>query len=114
MSSKKGEFSGRIAAVGDRELVLGYSLLGVQDTFMADRENASKLLTNLMSQPEYSLIVVSSSVKKHIPASLREKLEASVSPLVVFTPEPYSGAQEEPLSELAKRVLGVDLKGGKS
>lgn len=114
MSSKRGEFAGRIAVVGDRELVLGYSLLGVQDTFIADKENASKLLTNLMSQPEYTLIVVSSAVKRQIPASLRERLEASVAPLVVFTPDPYSEGQEEPLSELARRVLGVDLKGGKN
>jgi V/A-type H+-transporting ATPase subunit F len=111
MSSKK-EFLGKIAVVGDRELVFGYRLMGVEDTFIVDQKSASKTLTNLMSRGEYSLIVVSASVRKMISQSLREKLESSITPLVVFMPDPSSKIQEEPLAELAKRVLGVDLRAG--
>ena len=44
MSTQKTESSGRIAVVGERELVIGYRLLGIDDTFMVSGEEASKTI----------------------------------------------------------------------
>ena len=41
---------------------------------------------------------------------MKEKLESSIMPLVVFMPSLDSQANEESLSILARRVLGVDIK----
>ncbi|PSN97126.1 hypothetical protein B9Q09_01335 [Candidatus Marsarchaeota G2 archaeon ECH_B_SAG-C16] len=113
MSSKKGVVTGKIAVVGERELVLGYRLLGVEDTFTpSGQSEAVKLLNELAGSDRYSLIVLSSSVSSMLPQALKEKLEASTFPLVVFMPNPQSESGDEPLAELAKRVLGVDLKAG--
>ena len=39
----KVDTSGRLAVVGDRELVIGYRLIGIDDTFIVtDEEDASK------------------------------------------------------------------------
>jgi V/A-type H+-transporting ATPase subunit F len=114
LSSRKGVVNGKIAVVGDRELVLGYRLLGVEDTFSASGGESVKLLTDLLSTENYSLIVISASVRRTIPQSLKERLEASIVPLVVFLPDLKTDVEEEPLAALARRVLGVDLKvGGK-
>jgi len=43
VSKQKADTSGRLAVVGDRELVFGYRLIGIDDTFIVtDEEDASK------------------------------------------------------------------------
>lgn len=114
LSSRKGVINGKIAVVGDREVAMGYRLLGVEDTFLVSGEESVKLLTDLLASEDYSLIVISASVRRTIPQSLKERLEASIIPLVVFLPDLETELEEEPLAALARRVLGVDLKvGGK-
>ena len=102
--------SGKIGVVGDRELVLGYRLLGVEDAFMAAREDAQKVVMGLFNSSEYGLIIVGSEARKGLSSSTREKLESSIIPLVVFMPSLEGEESEESISLLARRVLGVDLK----
>ena len=110
MSARAATQSGRIAVVGERELVLGYRLLGVQDAFQAGRDDAQKVVMDLFNSNEYALIIVGSQARAGLSTSVREKLESSITPLVVFMPSLGSQASEESLSLLARRVLGVDLK----
>ena len=111
MSGRLIAQSGKIAVVGDRELVLGYRLLGVEAAFIANRENAQKTLLELFDSNSYGLIIAGNEVRKALSTAAREKLEASIVPLVVFMPAIDSAApQEESLAKLARRVLGVDLK----
>jgi len=113
MSGRQTAQSGKIAVVGDRELVLGYRLLGVEAAFVASRENAQKLLMDLFDSNGYGLIIAGDDVRKALSAAARDKLESSIVPLVVFMPPVGSAApQEESLAKLARRVLGVDLKVG--
>ena len=110
MSSRTATQSGRIAVVGERELVLGYRLLGVQDAFQAGKEEAQKIVMDLFNSSEYALIIIGGQARGGLSASTKEKLESSITPLVVFMPSLDSTASEESLSLLARRVLGVDLK----
>lgn len=110
MSARAATQSGRIAVVGERELVLGYRLLGVQDAFEAGKEEAQKTVMDLFNSDEYALIIVGSQAKSGLSTLTREKLESSITPLVVFMPSLTSQVEEESLSLLARRVLGVDLK----
>jgi V/A-type H+/Na+-transporting ATPase subunit F len=111
MSSRLAAQSGRIAVVGDRELVLGYRLLGVEDATVASRADGQKVLMELFNSNKFGLIVAGDEVRKSLSAAAREKLESSIIPLVVFMPPIDSAApQEESLARLARRVLGVDIK----
>ncbi|GFN41594.1 MAG: archaeal A1A0-type ATP synthase, subunit F, partial [Marine Group I thaumarchaeote] len=38
ISKQKTDATGRLAIVGDRELVIGYRLIGIDDTFIVDDE----------------------------------------------------------------------------
>ena len=96
--------------VGNRELVIGYRLLGVEDAFITGKEDAQKIVMDLFNSNEYGLIIVGSEAKKALSSATREKLESSIIPLVVFMPSPESEASEESISLLARRILGVDLK----
>ena len=113
MSGRQTAQSGRIAVVGERELVLGYRLLGVEDAFITGREDSQKVLLDLFNSNNYGLIVAGNDVRKALSSAARDKLESSIIPLVVFMPPLDSAAPaEESLSKLARRVLGVDLKVG--
>ena len=110
MSGKTATQSGRIAVVGERELVLGYRLLGVQDAFLAWKDDAQKIVMDLFNSNEYALIIIGNQARSGLSPSVKERLESSITPLVVFTPSLNSKTDEESLSILARRVLGVDLK----
>lgn len=111
-STRKGEFTGKIAVVGGRQLTTGYRLLGVSDTFLVEDSDAPSVLANAWSSGEFSLIIVDGWIRSKLSVQMLEKLEASTVPLVVFMPELKSEAEEEPLAALARRVLGVDISSG--
>ena len=110
MSVRGAAQSGKIAVVGERELVLGYRLLGVEEALIVGQEDAQKIIMDLFNSNSYGLIVVGSEARKALSVSAREKLESSIIPLVVFMPALGAEGTEESLSLLARRVLGVDLK----
>ncbi|MHB1867757.1 MAG: V-type ATP synthase subunit F [Nitrososphaerales archaeon] len=110
MSGRLPAQSGKIAVVGDRELVVGYRLLGVEDAFITGKDDSQKVLMDLYNSNKYGLIIVGSEVRKVLSGASKDKLESSIIPLVVFMPSIGSQEEEESLSILAKRVLGVDLK----
>ncbi len=107
---KKLDYAGKIAVVGYRELVIGYRLLGVNDTFVASGEEARKIMERLFSSREHALIIASQSVSESLSAAFRSKIEASIEPLVLFMPSLQGSVQEESISSLAKRVLGISIK----
>jgi len=109
MSKQKTESSGRIAVIGERELAIGYRLLGMDDTFIASKEDANKTLQDLFSSGKFSLIIVSEFVRNLLPSTFRTKIEASIEPLVLFMPSLQGNIQEETIAALAKRVLGVNI-----
>lgn len=111
MSKQKIESSGRIAVIGERELIIGYRLLGIDDTFIVSKDDANKTLQELFSSGKFGLIIASEFVRNLLPSILKTKIEASIEPLVLFMPSLQGNIQEESISVLAKRVLGVNIQG---
>ncbi len=113
MSSRTQALVGKIAVVGEKELVLGYRLLGVEDAVPVTRQDSQKAVMDLFNSGKYNLIIVGNEARKGLSPAVLDKLESSIVPLVVFMPS-ADGAEvaEESLSKLAKRVLGVDIKMG--
>lgn len=109
MSQQKSNTTGRIAVVGERELAIGYNLLGIEDTFITSGDDASKTIQELFSSGNFSLIIISDAVRSSLPAIFRKKIEASIEPLVIFMPALEGNIQEESISVLAKRVLGISI-----
>jgi len=113
VSKEKIDPSGRLAVVGDRELVIGYRLIGIDDTFIVDKE-ASKKIQELYSSGEFGLIIASDSVRSKIPSKFLSEIEGSIEPLVLFLPslEETTEEDKESIAALAKRVLGVNIETG--
>ena len=109
MSQQKSESTGRIAVIGERELIIGYRLLGMDDTFIVSKEDANKTLQELFASGKFGLIIASEFVRNLLPNTFRAKIEASIEPLVLFMPSLQENIQEESIAVLAKRVLGVNI-----
>lgn len=114
MSSKqKTETSGKIAVIGERELVIGYRLLGIDDTFIvSEKTDASRKMEEILSSHKYNMIIASQFVNESLSQVTRSKVESSIEPLVIFMPSLSGNLQEESLAALAKRVLGISIKTG--
>ena len=85
VSKQKTDTSGRLAVVGDRELVIGYRLIGIDDTFIVtDEEDASKKIQELYSSGEFGLIIASNSMRDKLSSKFIAEIEESIEPLVLF------------------------------
>ena len=111
-SKQKIDATGRLAVIGDRELVIGYRLIGIDDTFIVDDENAVKKIQELYSSGEFGLIIASDSIRTKLPSKYLQEVEESIEPLVLFMPPQKESTEEdeESIAALAKRVLGINME----
>ena len=100
---------GRTVVLGERELAIGFRLIGFKDVLEVTPSNAASEFRRVVESDEFSLVIASQSVAKSLSESQRAHAEASLRPLVVFVPPPSGEYEIESLSVLAKRVLGVSL-----
>jgi V/A-type H+-transporting ATPase subunit F len=98
-----------IAVIGERELVMGMRLIGLNDTFVGTGTEGAKELQRLAESAKYSMILASQELMTYIPATTRATLERTIDPLVVFLPTPGEEEEIESLDALAKRVLGISI-----
>jgi len=112
ISKQKTDVSSKLAIVGDRELVIGYRLIGIDDTFIVDDETAVKKIEELYSSGEFGLIIASDSVRARLHSKFLAEMEGSIEPLVLFMPSQKENAEEdeESIAALAKRVLGINIE----
>ncbi len=104
----KDQFTGRIAVIGERELVLGFRLIGMESAYEVTEKNAAEIFNKLYNDKSFSLIMASENIKQFLERRLLDAIEISTTPLVLFVPMP-GGHDEESVGRLAKRILGVDI-----
>ncbi len=101
----------KVAVVAERELALGFKLIGIKDVFIAEPQDEPRIVSELMEAKSHSLVMVSESAKKYMSADALRFVERSMYPLIVFIPLPGVEESRESVEALAKRILGVDIKG---
>ncbi len=102
--------SGGTAVVGERELAIGFRLIGLKDVFEVTAETAATEFQRVMADETFSLVVASEGVRQRLTENQRVQAEGSLQPLVVFVPSPTGEYEVESLAAFAKRVLGVSLQ----
>jgi V/A-type H+/Na+-transporting ATPase subunit F len=105
-----GSGAGQTAVIGERELAIGFRLIGLQDVVEVSPATASAEFQKLMARDDINLIVASEGVRRRLSENQRVQAEGSLQPLVVFVPSPTGEYEVESLAALAKRVLGVSLQ----
>lgn len=105
-----GAEGGFTAVLGERELAIGFRLIGIKDVIEVTPATAAAEFQKALANEAYSLVVASESVRRALTESQRAQAEGSLHPLVVFVPSPTGEYEMESLATLAKRVLGVSLQ----
>jgi V/A-type H+-transporting ATPase subunit F len=108
MEPSSGE-AGRTVVLGERELAIGFRLIGLSDVTEVTPESAQPEFQRAMADPTISLVIASQSVRQSLSENQRGVADNSLKPLVVFVPAPTGEYEVESISTLAKRVLGVSL-----
>ncbi len=101
---------GQTAVIGERELAIGFRLIGLQNVVEVTPATASAEFQKLMSRDDINLVVASEGVRRRLSENQRVHAEGSLQPLVVFVPSPTGEYEVESLAALAKRVLGISLQ----
>ena len=101
---------GPTVVLGERELAIGFRLIGLKDVIEVTPQNAVSEFERVMSEGRYSLVKASQSIRAQLTEAQRASADASLHPLAVFVPTPTGEFEVESINALAKRVLGVTLE----
>ena len=100
--------TGRTVVVGERELAIGFRLIGLKDVIEVTPESSVAEFERAMSGG-YALVIATQSIRALLSDAQRAAADSSLDPLVVFVPTPTGEYEVESIEALAKRVLGVTL-----
>jgi len=100
---------GRTVVLGERELAIGFRLIGLKDVIDVTPENAVEQFQRVMNDGSFNLVIASQSIRPKLSDAQRAHADSSLTPLVVFVPTPTGSFEVESINALAKRVLGVTL-----
>ena len=99
----------RTVVLGERELAIGFRLIGLTDVREVTPENSVAEFERVMGSGQFNLVIASQSIWARLSEQARTHADASIRPLVVFVPTPAGDYEVESINTLAKRVLGVTL-----
>ena len=99
---------GRTVVVGERELAIGFRLIGLKDVVEVTPENSVAEFQRAMAGG-FTLVIATQSIRARLSEAQRTAADSSLHPLVVFVPTPTGEYEVESIEALAKRVLGVTL-----
>jgi V/A-type H+/Na+-transporting ATPase subunit F len=100
---------GRTVVLGERELAIGFRLIGLKDVIEVTPESSVAEFQKAIADDRFSLVIASQAIRPRLSETQRAHADASLRPLVVFVPTPAGEFEAESIGALAKRILGVTL-----
>jgi len=105
----------KVVVVGKKDMTLGFSLAGIDDTFTpADEYESKKRIDKLLESPEVGVILLSESIAEEIREHIRKKereRNGTIYPIIVEIPDKEGAIKdkEDPLKGKIKRAVGIDI-----
>lgn len=103
----------KIGVVGSEDMVLGFSLAGVDDAFSPkDDYEAIKIIDRMIESPEYGIILLSEDIAEEIRKDLsRIRKEKELYPVIIEIPDKGGPLEdkEDPLRKKIRRAVGIDI-----
>ncbi len=99
----------KIAAIGDRESVLGFKAIGMDVFIPADKTECQALLTKLCDN-DYGIIYITEEFSEHC-TDIMKKYENAISPAIILIPGVKSNTGEgmKQLSRIIEKAVGSQL-----
>ena len=101
----------RIVAIGDRDTVTGFRMVGVKECSVPDTpEETRSSLTKYFRDPETGLILITEPLAKSVEDTILELSEVPV-PVILLIPdrEGTTGAYDAVLRELIRKAVGIEI-----
>jgi len=100
----------KILVIGNREAVLGFSLVGVRGMAVTTANEANQALDKALVDPEAGILLVTEDIAAMIEARMDHLKLRSTIPLVVEIPGPEGVSPDRPsLNDIVLRAIGVKL-----
>ncbi|MEM2963598.1 MAG: V-type ATP synthase subunit F [Candidatus Anstonellales archaeon] len=105
-----------IVVVGDSATVRGFRLAGIDKTFsVTENEEGCKKIIELISQQDVGLIITTDNLVESCERRIKQKIASTVKPIIITVPGIRGPIEEEEsISKLIKRALGISLNMGNS
>ncbi|MBS3782324.1 MAG: V-type ATP synthase subunit F [Candidatus Thermoplasmatota archaeon] len=104
-----------VVVVGKKDMTLGFSLVGIDETFTpTDEYESKKRINKLLEAPDVGVILLSESIaediREHIQKKERER-KGTIYPIIVEIPDKKGPIEdkEDPLKGKIKRAVGIDI-----
>ena len=99
----------RIYVIGGKEMVLGFSLLGISGYTPIRAEETEAVLRERFEDPETALILIENRTAAQIPETVDELQSRKDFPLVVEIPGPQGAVKEKSIKEFIAGAIGIRL-----
>ncbi len=100
----------KVFVIGNREAVLGFSLVGVHGEVAATATEINQALDKTLSAHDVGIVLVTADAARLVEARMDQLKLRSTVPLVVEIPGPQGvGADQPSLNEMVLRAIGVKL-----
>lgn len=100
-----------VAVIGDLDTVTGFQLSGVKVSKVVEtNEDAENALDELINE-EISIIIITEKIADDIREYIDKKIGSNVLPMIIeiLDKSGPSGRDSDPMGELIKRVIGVEM-----
>lgn len=93
-----------ISAIGKSQFLLGFEMVGIRETILADKDNFMEKIKSTDAQ----IIILDENLLVDMEQSEREALETNPNPVIITLGSSGENYQER-LRKAVKNTLGVDL-----
>jgi V/A-type H+-transporting ATPase subunit F len=93
-----------IAVVGSEDFVVGFRLAGIKKVYGVPPEKLQETILQLVQERSVGILAVNSKDVERLPQQLRDRLMASVEPVVIPV-----GEEEGDIRDKVRRAMGIDL-----
>lgn len=93
-----------IAVVGSEDFVVGFRLAGIKKVYGVSPDELQDTILQLVQEKSVGILAVHTKDLESLPQQLRDRLMASVEPVVIPV-----GEEEGDIRDKVRRAMGIDL-----
>ncbi len=102
----------KIAAMGDRDTIAGFRLAGVSDAHaVTGAHDAKEAVKRVFNDPDIAVLFITADIYRHVKDDVFDRmLRGEVYPIVVEIPPMSGEIKEDPIREIVRRAVGIDME----
>ena len=100
-----------VAVIGDVDTVTGFQLGGVKECRVVKSNEEAEIALDELINKEVSIIIITEKIAENIREYIDKKIGSNVLPMIIEIPDKSgpSDRDSDPMGELIKRVIGVEM-----